>query len=72
LTAIDVRVHLEPEEDNQVDAGAKKYFGDSGAARDRNGFAEYCRSRKIGFVVSSVDERLAGKTTCHMLLVTRS
>ena len=51
LAAIDMHVHLEPEKDNTVDAAAKKYFGDSGAARDRKGMAEYYRARKIGFVV---------------------
>ncbi len=61
LTAIDMHVHLEPEEENSVDNAAKKYFGDSGAARDRKGMAEYYRSRKIGFVVFSVDEKLTGK-----------
>ena len=61
LAAIDMHVHLEPEKDNTVDAAAKKYFGDSGAARDRKGMAEYYRSRKIGFVVFTVDEKLTGK-----------
>ena len=61
LTAIDMHVHLEPEGDNSIDSAAKKYFGDSGAARDRKGTAEYYRSRKIGFVVFSVDEKLTGK-----------
>ncbi len=61
FTAIDMHVHLEPEKDNAVDAAAKKYFGDSGAARDHKGMAEYYRSRKIGFVVFTVDERLTGK-----------
>ena len=61
ITAIDMHVHLEPEEDNRIDAAAKKYFGDSGAARDRRGMAEYYRSRKLGFVVFSVDEKLTGK-----------
>lgn len=61
LAAIDMHVHLEPEEENSVDNAAKKYFGDSGAARDRKGMAEYYRSRKIGFVVFSVDEKLTGK-----------
>jgi len=56
-----MHVHLEPEEDNRIDAAAKKYFGDSGAARDRRGMAEYYRSRKLGFVVFSVDEKLTGK-----------
>ena len=61
LRAIDMHVHLEPEKDNTVDAAAKKYFGDSGAARDHKGMAEYYRSRKIGFVVFTVDEKLTGK-----------
>jgi uncharacterized protein len=61
LAAIDVHVHLEPVEDNTVDAAAKKYFGDSGAPRDRPGLAEYYRSRKIAFVIFGVDERLTGK-----------
>lgn len=61
FAAIDMHVHLEPEEDNRVDSAAKKYFGDSGAVRDRKGMAEYYRSRKIGFVVFSVDEKLTGK-----------
>ncbi len=61
FTAIDMHVHLEPEEDHSVNDAAKKYFGDSGAARDRKGTAEYYRSRKIGFVVFSVDEKLTGR-----------
>jgi uncharacterized protein len=61
LTAIDVHVHLEPVEDNAIDAAAKKYFGDSGAPRDRTGLAEYYRSRKIAFVIFGVDEQLTGK-----------
>src|SRR5215813_11312485 len=61
LTAIDVHVHLEPAQDNRIDDAAKKYFGDSGAARDPKGMAEYYRSRKIGFVVFAVDERLTGE-----------
>jgi predicted TIM-barrel fold metal-dependent hydrolase len=61
LTAIDMHVHLEPEEDHSVNNAAKKYFGDSGAVRDRKGMADYYRSRKIGFVVFSVDENLTGR-----------
>ncbi len=61
LVAIDMHVHLEPEQDNAVDAAAKKYFGDSGATLDRKAMAEYYRSRKIGFVVFTVDESLTGK-----------
>ena len=61
FTAIDMHVHLEPEEDHSVNDAAKRYFGDSGASRDRKGMAEYYRSRKIGFVVFSVDEKLTGR-----------
>lgn len=61
LAAIDMHVHLEPEEDNAVDSAAKKYFGDSGAPRRHKEMAEYYRSRKIGFVVFTVDEKLTGK-----------
>ena len=56
-----MHVHLEPEEENVVDSAAKKYFGDSGAPRSHKGVAEYYRSRKIGFVVFTVDEKLTGK-----------
>ena len=62
LIAIDVHVHLEAVDDsNAVDTAAKKYFGESGASRDRNALAEYYRSRKIAFVIFSVDERLTGR-----------
>jgi uncharacterized protein len=61
FTAIDMHVHLEPEEDHSVNDAAKRYFGDSGAVRDRKGMAEYFRSRKVGFVVFSVDEKLTGR-----------
>lgn len=61
FAAIDVHVHLEPVEDNTVDAAAKKYFGDSGAPRDRKGLADYYRWRRIAFVIFAVDERLTGK-----------
>jgi uncharacterized protein len=62
LVAIDTHVHIESEaEGNAADEAAKKYFGDTGAARGRNELAEYYRSRKIGCVVFSVDERLTGR-----------
>jgi len=61
FAAIDVHVHLEPVVDNPVDAAAKKYFGESGAPRERKGLADYYRSRKIAFVIFAVDERLTGK-----------
>ena len=43
---------------SKADSAAKKYFGESGAARDRNALADYYRSRNIGCVVFPVDERL--------------
>jgi len=63
LTAIDVHVHLENAEgNNAANEAARKYFGDSGVDRDRQRLAEYYRSRKIGCVIFSVDERLTGRT----------
>ena len=63
LVAIDVHVHLENDEsDNAANQAAKKYFGNSGVERNRHALAEYYRSRKIGCVIFSVDERLTGRT----------
>src|SRR5580658_2213913 len=62
LVAIDTHVHIESEAvGNAADEAAKKYFGDTGVARGRKELAEYYRSRKIGCVVFSVDERLTGR-----------
>jgi hypothetical protein len=62
LVAFDVHVHVEhTEEATATDAAAGKYFGDSGAARDRASIAEYYRSRRMACVVFSVDERLSGR-----------
>ena len=62
LVAIDVHVHLEHVgESVAADDGTRKYFGDSGAARDWEGLAEYYRSRRIGCVVFTVDEQLTGR-----------
>src|SRR6266853_1484751 len=70
LIAIDTHVHIEPEDDSKAaDSAAKKYFGDSGAARDRRGLAEYYRSRRIGCIVFPVDERLTGKPQVSNYLV---
>jgi predicted TIM-barrel fold metal-dependent hydrolase len=61
LIAIDVHVHLETEiDDNAANEAAKKYFGDAGVGRNRYELADYYRSRKIGCVVFTVDERLTG------------
>jgi predicted TIM-barrel fold metal-dependent hydrolase len=62
LIAIDVHVHLETElDDNEANEAAKKYFGNSGVGHNRNELAEYYRSRKIGCVIFSVDERLTSR-----------
>jgi uncharacterized protein len=62
LTAIDTHVHIEPDATgNEADEAARKYFGETGAPRDRQGLAQYYRSRKMGCVVFSVDERLTGR-----------
>jgi predicted TIM-barrel fold metal-dependent hydrolase len=63
LTAIDTHVHLEAPggDGTDVESDARKYFGDSGAPRDPDGLAEYYRSRRMAFIVFSVDERLSGR-----------
>jgi predicted TIM-barrel fold metal-dependent hydrolase len=61
LTAIDVHVHLEHTgEATAADTAAKQYFG-AGAQPDWNVLADYYRSRKLGCVVFTVDERLTGR-----------
>jgi uncharacterized protein len=61
LIAIDVHVHIEHEgDDTEADKAAKKYFGE-GATANRQQLAEYYRSRKIGCVVFTVDERMSGR-----------
>ena len=62
LVAIDTHVHIESESTgNAADAAARQYFGNAGVAYSRRELAEYYRSRKIGCVVFSVDERLTGR-----------
>ena len=62
LVAIDTHVHLETElEDNAANEAAQKYFGKSGAKANRYELAEYYRSRKIGCVIFTVDEKLTGR-----------
>ena len=62
LAAIDVHVHVETEvPGNAANQAAQKYFGHSGAGHSRSELAEYYRSRKIGCVVFTVDERLTGR-----------
>ena len=62
LAAIDTHVHIEPDAaGNEADTAARQYFGETGAPRGRQELAEYYRSRNIGCVVFSVDERLTGR-----------
>jgi uncharacterized protein len=61
LTAIDVHVHLEHTgEATAADTAAKQYFG-AGAQADWDVLADYYRSRKLGCVVFTVDERITGR-----------
>src|SRR6201996_9845219 len=62
LVAIDTHVHSEPDPTgNAAEEAARKYFGNTGVSYGRKELAEYYRSRKIGCVVFSVDERLTGR-----------
>jgi predicted TIM-barrel fold metal-dependent hydrolase len=62
LVAIDTHVHVEPEPSgNAAEEAARKYFGNAGVSYGRQELADYYRSRKIGCVLFSVDERLTGR-----------
>jgi predicted TIM-barrel fold metal-dependent hydrolase len=62
LLAIDTHVHIEsPPTGNAADEAAKRYFGATNAPTKPEEQAEYYRSRKIGCVVFSVDERMTGR-----------
>jgi hypothetical protein len=62
LIAIDTHVHIEMDAPgNETAEAARKYFGADGAPRGPQALAEYYRSRKIGCVIFSVDERLTGR-----------
>jgi uncharacterized protein len=62
LKAIDVHVHIEHTSGaSSADTAAEKYFGSSGAPRERNALADYYRSRNMACVVFTVDERLTGR-----------
>ena len=61
LIAIDTHVHIESEEQGAAGEAARKYFGNSGVGYSRKELADYYRSRNIGCVVFSVDERLTGR-----------
>lgn len=60
LTAIDVHVHLEHTgAESEADKKAASYFK-GGGDRNPTAMAEYYRSRKMAFVVFTVDETLSG------------
>jgi predicted TIM-barrel fold metal-dependent hydrolase len=62
LSAIDTHVHLHAEStNNAADEAARKYFGYTDANLPPRDVAAYYRSRKIGCVVFTVDERLTGR-----------
>jgi predicted TIM-barrel fold metal-dependent hydrolase len=62
LTAIDTHVHLHAESaSNAAEEAARKYFGYTDANLAPRDVAAYYRSRKIGCVVFTVDERLTGR-----------
>jgi uncharacterized protein len=62
LVAIDAHVHLEHDAPpTDTDEAARKYFGKGVAAHGAKALADYYRSRKMGCVVFSVDERLTGR-----------
>jgi predicted TIM-barrel fold metal-dependent hydrolase len=61
LIAIDTHVHIEAEEQGEAGEAARKYFGNAGVGYGRKELADYYRSRKIGCVVFSVDERITGR-----------
>jgi hypothetical protein len=62
LVAIDVHTHLEHEAGaTETDKAADRYFGKTAGARGAQAMADYYRSRKMAFVVFTVDERLTGR-----------
>jgi hypothetical protein len=61
LVAIDTHVHIESNTQNAADEAARKYFHETGPRLTPQELVDYYRSRKIGCVVFSVDERLTGR-----------
>jgi predicted TIM-barrel fold metal-dependent hydrolase len=60
LAAFDVHVHLEqPGGDSDADRKAAEYFK-GGGPREGDAMADYYRSRKMAFIVFTVDETLSG------------
>jgi predicted TIM-barrel fold metal-dependent hydrolase len=63
LIAIDTHVHLHGDSPgNPADDAARRYFGQTGPEPKPHEVADYYRSRNIGCVVFSVDERTTGRT----------
>ena len=60
ISAFDVHVHLEVEQQSAAEDAAKKYFGDSGTPRGGDAVADYYRSRNMACIVFTVDETLSG------------
>ena len=62
IVALDVHVHIEHGGENtEAERAARKYFGESSAAHDRNSLIEYYRAHKIACVIFPVDEPLTGR-----------
>jgi hypothetical protein len=62
VVAIDVHVHLEHEAPaTAADAAAREYFGKGRGETGPRALAEYYRSRRMAFVVFTVDETLTGR-----------
>src|SRR5438105_8174329 len=61
LVAIDTHVHIESNTGNAADEAARKYFGETGSRSGPDELVDYYRSRNMGCVVFSVDERLTGR-----------
>ncbi len=63
LVAIDSHVHLRARQTDWTATAqaAEQYFGKSGADVEWAAQAEYYRSRKMAFIVFTVDERLTGR-----------
>lgn len=52
LIAIDTHVHIEPDSrDTAADEAARRYFGETGPAFNRQELVDYYRSRRIACVV---------------------
>jgi uncharacterized protein len=62
LIAIDTHVHIESEvQNNAAGDAAREYFKNTGVEYGRQALVDYYRSRNIGCVIFSVDEKLTGR-----------